>query len=280
MLITRTWSALVLLAVALGTIWLPPFYVQSLVAVLLLVALWEFARLLGLSCRLGMGLYAISGLVVYLLMAGYGQNVMRYPMLLSAALIFMGTVAGYSLHTFVLDQPAMLAGKMTQVTLGIWGMLGIQMTAQIVVWLHTTHLALLGLLIMVVAATDIGAYCFGRLWGKRKLAPEISPGKTWAGLYGGVATAWLAALVSRTVVHGISMTVADLILVSVAVFILSPASVVGDLFESLLKRRRGIKDSSMLIPGHGGVMDRIDGFMLATPAYALMLHFYLSYLDA
>ena len=192
----------------------------------------------------------------------------------------MGTVAGYSLHTFVLDQPAMLAGKMTQVTLGVWGMLGIQMTAQIVVWLHTTHLALLGLLIMVVAVTDTGAYCFGRLWGKRKLAPEISPGKTWVGLYGGVATAWLAALVSLIVVHGISVDVADLILVSVAVFILSPASVVGDLFESLLKRRRGIKDSSMLIPGHGGVMDRIDGFMLATPAYALMLHFYLSYLDA
>ena len=278
MLITRILSALVLLAAALSTVWLPPFYVQSLVAVLLLVALWEFSRLLGLSCRLEIGLYAISGLMVYLLTVGYGQNVMHYPILLSAALIFMGIVAGYSLRTFTPDQPVMPAGKMTKVTLGIWGMLGIQMTAQIVVWLHTTHLALLGLLIMVVAVTDTGAYCFGRLWGKRKLAPEISPGKTWVGLYGGVATAWLAALVSLMVMQG--LYIVNMVVVSIAVFIVSPASVVGDLFESLLKRRQGIKDSGMFIPGHGGVMDRIDGFMLATPTYALMLHFYLSYLDA
>lgn len=127
------------------------------------------------------------------------------------------------------------------------------------------NLWLLTALTMVWAA-DSGAYFAGRAFGKHKLAPRVSPNKTIEGLLGGMvagivvacAFGWLAGL---TVAH-----VPQLVLVS-AVAVL--ASVLGDLFESLLKRHAGAKDSGAVIPGHGGVLDRIDGVLAALPVFAL-----------
>jgi phosphatidate cytidylyltransferase len=107
---------------------------------------------------------------------------------------------------------------------------------------------------VVVWTTDIGAYFTGRAIGGPKLAPAISPGKTWAGLYGGVAAA--------TLVGGAWVLITDLrpILLLLAP-LLSVASQGGDLFESWMKRRSGVKDSGHWLPGHGGVFDRLDGLL-------------------
>ncbi len=110
----------------------------------------------------------------------------------------------------------------------------------------------------VVWATDIVAYFIGRAIGGPKLAPSISPKKTWSGALGGTASAMIVALIAaRYLPEGNTLA---LVVVALA---LSVASQLGDLFESGLKRRFGAKDSSRLIPGHGGVMDRLDGFWAA-----------------
>lgn len=125
-------------------------------------------------------------------------------------------------------------------------------------------LALTGLLVAAVVATDIGAYAVGRLVGGPRLAPVISPGKTWAGLAGGVAAAALAATAAGMIAGSAGWSWAA------GGAALGLCAQGGDLLESWCKRRAGAKDSGALIPGHGGALDRLDGFLAATPA--LWLH--------
>ncbi|PHM33138.1 phosphatidate cytidylyltransferase [Xenorhabdus innexi] len=117
---------------------------------------------------------------------------------------------------------------------------------------------------LLVWAADSGAYIFGRTLGKHKMAPKVSPGKTLEGLAGGLLTAALISwLFSKYAL--VSAMPENLLLISVVVVI---ASVFGDLAESMFKRESGIKDSSQLIPGHGGVMDRVDSLTAAVPVFA------------
>jgi phosphatidate cytidylyltransferase len=116
------------------------------------------------------------------------------------------------------------------------------------------------MLLVAVWASDIGAYLVGRLVGGPRLAPRVSPGKTWSGAAGGLlAAAAAGAAAGRG--HG-----------AVAGALLSVLAQGGDLAESLAKRRAGVKDSGALIPGHGGLLDRLDGLLAAAPAAALLAH--------
>jgi len=136
-------------------------------------------------------------------------------------------------------------------------------------WIHASepngHRWLLAALAIVWAA-DTGAYFAGRKFGKHKLAPRVSPNKTIEGMVGG-----LLAGVAVGVVFALfaGATPAQLPLVALVALVAVLFSVIGDLFESLLKRHAGVKDSGHLIPGHGGVLDRIDGVVAALPAFAL-----------
>lgn len=122
-------------------------------------------------------------------------------------------------------------------------------------------------LLLAVWATDIGAYFAGRLIGGPKLAPTISPNKTWAGLGGGmIASALITAIAVSFSPYPASIGAA--LWIGITLAILGQA---GDLFESWLKRRAGVKDSGALIPGHGGLLDRIDGLILTTPFFALLV---------
>lgn len=120
-------------------------------------------------------------------------------------------------------------------------------------------------LLLVVWATDIAAYFVGRGVGGPKLAPSISPGKTRSGLAGGMLG---AAVVGAAVA---ASSGGPVVLAAVAGAVLAAVAQAGDLFESFLKRRAGVKDSGTLIPGHGGVLDRLDGLLFAAPAYALLV---------
>ncbi|MDX2101161.1 MAG: phosphatidate cytidylyltransferase [Alphaproteobacteria bacterium] len=118
----------------------------------------------------------------------------------------------------------------------------------------------------VVWATDTGAYIFGRLIGGPKLAPRISPNKTWAGLLGGALAAGLVGLVAGMVLQAPSLAVVALVSAGLAV-----VAQMGDLGESYLKRHFGVKDSGRLIPGHGGLLDRMDGLLSVTPTVAVLM---------
>ena len=127
---------------------------------------------------------------------------------------------------------------------------------------------LLLFMVILVAAADIGAYFAGRRWGRRKLAVEVSPGKSWEGFWGGMAACTLLALL----VH-VGLRPSQLGLPGILAVILCSAlaSVLGDLLESMVKRHRGVKDSGKILPGHGGLLDRIDGHTAAAPVFALGL---------
>jgi len=131
---------------------------------------------------------------------------------------------------------------------------GVVRGPQIVLWL-----------VLLVIASDIGAFFAGRHWGRRKLAPRVSPGKTWEGALGGLCA---VALVARVGAAHFAMPVIPCIAFGCTVGIFS---VVGDLTESMFKRSAGLKDSGVLLPGHGGLLDRIDSVTAAAPLYALGL---------
>jgi phosphatidate cytidylyltransferase len=113
--------------------------------------------------------------------------------------------------------------------------------------------------LMVVWASDVGAYLAGRLIGGKRLAPRISPGKTWSGSAGGLLAAVLVGAVARAAPGAVAVGV-----------LLGLIAQAGDLLESAVKRWAGVKDSGALIPGHGGLLDRLDGVLAAAPAAALL----------
>ena len=122
-------------------------------------------------------------------------------------------------------------------------------------------------LLIVVFANDTGGFYFGRLFGKRKLYEAITPGKTWEGAAGGlvcgiIAAVWLLRILR---LHQIDLSILVLVLV------LSIVSQIGDLAESMLKRNHGVKDSGKILPGHGGILDRIDGLLFSIPILYLFL---------
>ena len=118
---------------------------------------------------------------------------------------------------------------------------------------------------MIVWTTDVGAYFVGRAVGGPKLMPQVSPNKTWAGALGGMGA---AVIVAVAVAKAVALT--NLFAIAMLAVVLSVCAQGGDLFESVLKRRFGAKDSSRLIPGHGGLMDRLDGFVTASVAAVLI----------
>jgi phosphatidate cytidylyltransferase len=121
-------------------------------------------------------------------------------------------------------------------------------------------------LVAIVAAADIGAYFSGRRFGRRKLAVQVSPGKSWEGFWGGLLAVVIVAALASNIIAQLSL----LQLITIAV-LTALASVLGDLLESMVKRQRGIKDSGWMLPGHGGFMDRIDSLTAAAPVFALSL---------
>lgn len=144
-------------------------------------------------------------------------------------------------------------------------------------WLSAVYLLtlprggiLLAVLVIIVASTDIGAYFSGKALGKHKLAPNVSPAKTWEGFWGGIAAAAALAVVINAL---LPVQVAHIGMASVAAVTITTAlaSVVGDLTVSMVKRESGVKDSGTLLPGHGGLLDRLDSLAGAAPVFALGL---------
>ncbi len=124
------------------------------------------------------------------------------------------------------------------------------------------------LLLVLICAADTGAWATGRRWGRRRLADRVSPGKSWEGAAGGLAATLVVALLAAAWLGLSAAATAGLLVLAVAT---GAFSVVGDLLESLVKRHAGVKDSGTLLPGHGGILDRIDSITAAAPWFALGL---------
>jgi phosphatidate cytidylyltransferase len=278
MLRTRVITALLLMAVLLPALFAPsplPFVLFTLVAISL--AGWEWSRLNGLSERsgavgCGLLLAVACALGGWRLPLGTGP---AWPWWVGALLwVGIGLVvlrrgpAGWP------DVPrnARLVGGLGLLWLAWWALAEARVNG--INFLLST--------LCIVWAADIAAYFGGRAFGRRKLAPSISPGKSWAGVYSGMvgvlllAGLWLAADARWNFDSASLFSVLHLRLGLVGLVLsclcLAGLSVVGDLFESLVKRAAGAKDSSALLPGHGGVLDRIDALLPVLPAAMALAH--------
>ena len=225
-----------------------------------LLAAWEWSNLAGVS-EVRRRLVVVGGMALLMLVLWWGDAVLAtWPLWLA--------VVGWALNGYwVIRYPAQREqwqSVLMRLTMGLWVLLPTWVGFNVL--RDTGGIWLLYVLLLVWSA-DIGAYFCGRAWGRRKLAPAVSPGKSWEGVAGGVGVTTLLALVF-TVWQELSL-IAGLGLV-VATVAVTLVSVLGDLFESMLKRYRGIKDSSNLLPGHGGVLDRIDSLTAAVPLFALL----------
>ncbi|MDX6751035.1 phosphatidate cytidylyltransferase [Geminicoccaceae bacterium 1502E] len=251
----RILSALVLGAVALLALVLGGWAFDLLVGVAVLLMAAEWASLAAAAePGAGHNLRAIvtAGGLVGVLAAAAGAGSAGLVLVCLAAVVaagLAGAMRGLSVHW--------AAG----------GVLYVGVPAFCLIWLRLgeTGLGAVLWLFLVVWSTDIAAYAAGRSIGGPKLAPRISPGKTWAGLVGGMAGAALAGGLASGLWDAAPAAAAA------AGALLAVVAQAGDLFESFLKRRVGLKDSGSLIPGHGGILDRVDGLLTATPVFALIL---------
>ncbi len=124
-------------------------------------------------------------------------------------------------------------------------------------------------ILLLTAVADSGAYFSGKRWGSRKLAPRVSPGKTWEGVWGAVVLVAIYSIVGGTLL--LDLEPYKLLLFIPLCLVVLSFSILGDLFESMIKRQAGIKDSGQILPGHGGVLDRIDSITAAAPVFVVGL---------
>jgi phosphatidate cytidylyltransferase len=278
MLKTRVLTAAVLIPAVLAALFLlPPLGWGIVMLAIIALAAHEWARLVGLATT-AQWLFATVTLLIgaALLLPATAGFARSWPDTLVFAVCGIGT-----LFWIVVAPPWVIARWPTQARLPMivvgWVVLIGAWVALVELQARSPWLVLAAMAIVWVA--DTAAYFSGRAFGRHKLAPQVSPGKTWEGVYG----AWIAvalyalALVPYAGAAGFRLPVTTLAIASWVVFLLLLASisVVGDLFESLLKRHAGAKDSGALLPGHGGVLDRIDALLAAMPIAALAAEFFL-----
>lgn len=266
MLKQRVITALVLLPIVLGPIlFLPTWQVYTVLGVFVLVGAHEWTAMMGVaeqSKRLTYVALVAAGLALgwWLDSIGYGQWVLIAGLLWWASAI--GLVVGFPGN--------FRANPWSPLRYGVAGLLMLVPALLGLAQLHAgaAHGIRIFFLFGLVWAADIGAYFAGRAFGRHKLAPEVSPGKTIEGAVGGFMAAMLV-LIAAPWIFGAGrfewLPLAGLSAIVVAI------SVIGDLTESLFKRLRGMKDSGTLLPGHGGVLDRIDSLLAAAPTLALGL---------
>ncbi|MGB2106429.1 MAG: phosphatidate cytidylyltransferase [Porticoccaceae bacterium] len=236
----------------------------SFIMLIVLVAGWEWSDLARVKTVVGKVLFVLALFLSILVIAAYVGIYTHLEQSLSYQICFATTalwaviflwLQGYPSSAILWSsQPIMLALGIVLLTV-TWLAL-----ASIISLENGRFLVLLAMAIIILA--DIGGYIAGNLLGRHKLAPTISPGKTWEGLLGGLALQVLLVMGLLTYISEINWLNLCLLVFPVAL-----SSVIGDLFESMLKRHRGIKDSSNLLPGHGGFLDRLDGVMAALPLF-------------
>lgn len=270
MLKQRVVTAVVLFALLVGALAWSAVAFEVLATAVVAVALGEWLQLIGWSRAGAVAGGAVFGaaLLAVALAAPEWIERMLIPLCLVATVVWAG------LAVLLLQADAMAV----RIPRSVATALAVLMTAA--AWAALVHFLLGGVTLLlsvlfIVWIADTAAYFAGRAFGRTKLAPHISPGKTWAGVAGAAIAVVVVALVAQRVAPQANLLSNHLLAALGAVGAallgaLVAVSIVGDLFESLLKRQAGVKDSSRLLPGHGGVYDRIDALLPALPLAALL----------
>jgi phosphatidate cytidylyltransferase len=259
MLLQRILTAIPL---ALGIIWVILFQPSDIffwvLLVFIAVAAYEWAKLSGLKTT-GQIIYLLIVCTIPWFLLNHAHQYIQYYIYAAVLWWFVICIYLFKAH------PESAGSKVSPAKLAI-GVLVIPAALLSMISIHAQHNGPQWLLygLMLVWVADIGAYFSGKRFGRNKLAPAISPGKTREGLYGAVAAVCVYTAIAAYY-FGLDMTsTAYLLLLSV---VLTLVSVAGDLYESVLKREHGVKDSGAILPGHGGILDRIDSVLAAMPVF-------------
>ncbi|GBG13013.1 phosphatidate cytidylyltransferase [Novimethylophilus kurashikiensis] len=269
MLKTRLFTAFFLIGGFLSALFfLPDLYWALVMLVIIALGAWEWGRLTGFSARAQYG-FALGAMVVGLALLpdtwpGAWSNIQPHVVhwsMLAATLFWVGVVPAWLFSHHKSSRKPLLAIAGAMVLLPAWLAL---------VYLRKVSPWSVLIVVMVVSIADSAAYFSGKAFGRRKLAPLISPGKTWEGVAGATVAVALFGVILSVGFGFTPWIVAGLLVLMVL-------SIVGDLFESLLKRQAGLKDSGDVLPGHGGILDRIDGLTSTLPLAAVCLNFPIYY---
>jgi len=270
----------ILLALALiaATTLLQPFYFALVLMPVVLLAAWEWGGLIGLVGWRSRLTYCAT---IAMMLAGLFPllgisrdavtlDTLRVSMILILGLVFwclsLFVLRGYPGNKSLWNDASRIA------SMGIFSLIPTWVGLVQLKYMQTEGYFLLALVVLV-AAVDIGAFFAGTNFGRHKLAPALSPKKSWEGVWGGLIACAIVGSGLIWLLHSqlkalLMLQILALLLMTTLVTVLS---VVGDLLESMLKRNQSIKDSGKMLPGHGGILDRIDGLMAATPIYVLLL---------
>lgn len=280
MLKQRILTAVVLIPLALGAIFLLPLHWFGLVVLLVMaLAAWEWAPLMGVCSQAGRVAYTVLcmvliGIFYWLIpLDQVWQSTTLNPIVYWLTLI--GALWWLIAIVLVLNFPRSKAvWQRSRVFVGLIGLLMLIPAWSAIIALRAEHYAqeplhgalLVLFVFLLVWAADVGAYFSGKKFGKHKLMPRVSPGKTLEGLIGGLALSVLVMFLvaeysSLIVEHSVGYYAVGIVTVMVSVF--------GDLNESMFKRCVGVKDSGSLLPGHGGILDRIDSLTSALPVFLI-----------
>lgn len=272
MLKTRVITATLLLAVFLPILFfLPPIYINGLFLVMIVLAAWEWSRLIAPGASRAAVVYAGFCFVTIAALLFFANIDIDIALLL-LALVFW--IIGAPL---ILSRGTQLSLSKCQYAFGVLGLILLPATWFALVFLREMGLLWLLTAMALVWVADIGAYFVGKAFGRRRLAPQISPGKTMEGALGGIVLCCLFAtlcalyLPPTATIFGAFAVGWGWLPMFLLVISLTVLSIVGDLFESQLKRLSGVKDSSGLLPGHGGVLDRIDALLPTMPIVVLLV---------
>ena len=269
MLKERLITAVLLALALLGVIFFASnSWFNFIIAIVVAIAAWEWANMSGLSAQWQRVSYATFIFIGIVVCANYVHLFDRYQFAIDEVRNVMLAAATFWAVALLWVQSypgssVIWARAWSRALMGVFVL--------IPTWLAFVFLRsepngewLIILLVVIVACADVGAYFFGRAFGKRKLSLAVSPGKSWEGFWGGFACCLVLALGLNYYFESGGALIA--IIAPVAL-----VSVLGDLLESMVKRNCGIKDSSNLLPGHGGIMDRVDSLTAAAPIFALAL---------
>lgn len=267
MLKQRIITALVLLPIVLvGLFVLNPKHFSWFVAFVVGIGAWEWARLAGAGSQLARVAYAaIVVLTLFVAPPAFSVWVMYGACLWWVVATFLVLSYPKTAQLWSAQPVRYLIGLL--ILIPFWlGMVLARSSEVTIVELNTLWVLLY--ILLIVWAADTGAYFSGKAWGKAKLAPQVSPGKSWAGAWGGIASCSILAVVSGNI---LGLTFSNTLVLLLITCCVGAFSIIGDLTESMFKREAGIKDSSALLPGHGGILDRIDSLTATVPLFVVLL---------